>query len=185
MFIKPFLFEDIEAVKQFTDMEIGQGYYSLQELKENQKKSLGNNHTPCSFLLMHEGSNQVKGLRLSFPPGNWSHGKGSKQRSDLWPHSVEKTGYFQSLFLAQEVQGQGWGPKLSEKSIAAFKKLGALGIATHSWKQSPHNSSVRYLEKMGFKKIIEHPLYWVDVDYTCTLDGKPCHCTAVEMYLTL
>jgi len=29
--------------------------------------------------------------------------------------------------------------------------------------------------------VIEHPLYWIDVDYECTRDGKPCRCTAIEM----
>ncbi len=185
MIIKPFLPADADQVQKFTDREIGKGYYSVPELLLNQKKSVATDGTICSFLLIDEVSNTVKGLRLAFPPGNWTRGKGLQQRSDLWPYPVEKTAYFQSLFLAREVQGEGWGPKLSTQSIDVFKKLGALGIATHSWLQSPHNSSVKYLEKMGFKKIIEHPLYWIDVDYTCPIDGKPCLCTAMEMYLIL
>ena len=185
MLIKPFLAQDIAAVQKFTDAEIGQGYYSIEELTAHQKNSVGADGTVCSFLLVDSATNKVHGLRLAFPPGNWSHGKGAQQRSDLWPFPLAKTAYFQSLFLARTVQGQGWGPKLSTESIKAFKNLKALGVATHSWMQSPNNSSVKYLEKMGFKKIIEHPLYWINVDYTCTLDGKPCRCTAIEMYLTL
>lgn len=185
MQIRPFLSSDVDAVKVFTDKEIGAGYYSLNELKENQIKSIGSNKNICSFVLVDETTNAVKGLRLAFPPKNWSHGKGSKQRTDLWPFPIEETAYFQSLFLAKEVQCQGFGPKLSQMSIEVFKKIGAKGIATHSWKESPNNSSVKYLEKVGFKKIIEHPLYWFDVDYVCALDGTPCRCTAVEMYLTL
>ena len=185
MYIKPFFPEDIIQVKKFTDEEIGVGYYSLDELIRNQKKSIAVDGTICSFLLVDDDQVRIKGLRLAFPPGNWDHGKGSQQRADLWPFPIEKSAYFQSLFLANDAQGQGWGPQLSQKSILQFKKLNALGIATHSWKQSPHNSSIRYLEKLGFKKIIELPLYWFDVDYTCSLDGKPCRCTAVEMYLTL
>ena len=50
---------------------------------------------------------------------------------------------------------------------------------------SPNNSSYRYLRKIGFKEIITHPDYWVDVDYICTRDGNPCHCTAIEMHLDL
>lgn len=185
MRIKPFLQSDVQAVQIFTDAEIGKGYYSVDELLENQKKSVAAHGTICSFLLIDEATDTVKGLRLAFPPGNWSHGKGGQLRADLWPFPIEQTAYFQSLFLARDVQGHGWGPRLSQESITAFKKLHARGIATHSWLQSPNNSSVKYLEKMGFKKIIEHPLYWVNVDYVCTLDGKPCRCTAVEMYLTL
>lgn len=185
MYIKPFLPEDIHRVKKFVDQEIGLGYYSLDELIVNQKKSIAADGTICSFLLVDSDQISIKGLRLAFPPGSWRHGKGSQQRSDLWPFPIQKTAYFQSLFLAKDVQGHGWGPKLSQKSILAFKKLNALGIATHSWKQSPNNSSIRYLEKLGFKSIAELFLYWFDVDYTCSLDGKPCRCTAVEMYLTL
>ncbi len=185
MIIRAFLPSDIIKVQQFADREIGVGYYTKSELIENQKKSVGKNNEISSFLLIDEKTDQVKGLRLAFPPGNWDHGKGRAQRSDLWPHSLKETAYFQSLFLSPDVQKQGWGPKLSQMSIDLFRKNKVKGIATHSWKQSPHNSSVRYLEKIGFKKIIEHPLYWFDVDYECTLDGKPCRCTAVEMYKTL
>ncbi len=185
MLIKPFLADDVEAVKKFTDAEIGEGYYSLEELQQNQARSVATNGSVSSFLLIDDTTNAVKGLRLAFPPGSWKHGKGVKQRADLWPASVTRSAYFQSLFLAKEIQGKGWGPKLSEKSLQVFRQLGAAGVVTHSWKESPNNSSVRYLEKVGFKKIIEHPLYWFEVDYVCTRDGKPCRCTAVEMYLTL
>lgn len=185
MTIRPFLPSDVHRVRLFADQEIGAGYYTEAELIENQKKSVHKNGEISSFLLIDEATDQVKSLRLAYPPGNWSHGKGRAQRDDLWPHKINETAYFQSLFLSADVQGQGWGPKLSQMSIDLFKKCKVKGIATHSWKESPHNSSVRYLEKVGFKKIIEHPLYWVDVDYVCTFDGKPCRCTAVEMYLEL
>ncbi len=185
MIIRPFLPSDIQRVRQFADQEIGVGYYTEAELIENQKKSVGKNGEISSFLLIDETTDQVKGLRLAYPPGNWEHGKGSAQRSDLWPHPLSETAYFQSLFLSADVQGEGWGPKLSQMSIDLFRKNQVKGIATHSWKESPYNSSVRYLEKVGFKTMIEHPLYWINVDYVCTRDGKPCRCTAMEMYLEL
>ena len=124
-------------------------------------------------------------MRLAYAPGKWAHGKGSKLRPDLWPFKIEQAAYFQSLFLSSELQSQNWGPRLSQKSIDIFKELGAKGIITHSWKESPNNGSLRYLEKLGFKQVIEHPLYWIEVDYVCTRDGKPCRCTAIEMYLNL
>lgn len=182
--IEPFEPFHIPLVKKFTDVAIGKGYYSLEELAENQKKSICKNKQISSFVLIN-AHKEVKGLRLAYPPGNWDHGKGSKLRPDLWPHPLNETGYFQSLFISKDLQGQSWGPRLSQKSIEILKNNHAAGIATHSWKESPNNSSVRYLEKIGFKKIIEHPLYWNEVDYTCTLDGKPCKCTAIEMYLDL
>lgn len=185
MLIRTFLQKDIELVKKFTDIEIGHGYYSTEELQENQVKSVCTDGSISSFLLIDENTNQVRGLRLAYPPGKWLHGKGTQLRPDLWPYPLEKTGYFQSLFIAKELQGHGYGPALSKKSIEVLINQGALGIATHCWKESPHNSSVRYLEKIGFKKIIEHPFYWKDVNYTCPLDGNPCQCTAIEMYLEL
>ena len=185
MLIRTFLQKDVELVKKFTDIEIGQGYYSAEELKDSQLKSVCEDGSISSLLLIDENTDQVKGLRLAFPPGKWTHGKGTKLRPDLWPYPLEKSAYFQSLFIAKELQGHGFGPMLSEKSIQILKNQGTLGIATHSWKESPHDSSVRYLKKMGFKKIIEHPLYWANVNYICPLDGSPCQCTAIEMYLEL
>ncbi|MBC7421519.1 MAG: GNAT family N-acetyltransferase [Bdellovibrio sp.] len=183
MQIKEFLISDIEAVKKFTDAQIGVGYYSFDELKENQRKSVTTSGEISSFVLLDPTTQEVKGLRLAFPPGNWAGGKGAKLRPDLWPFQIHEAAYFQSLFLSAELQGQNWGPKLSQKSIEIFKKLGAKGIITHSWKESPNNSSFRYLQKIGFHTIIEHPLYWIDVDYVCPRDGKPCRCTSIEMFL--
>lgn len=185
MQIRTFLPADVEAVKKFTDQQIGEGYYSISELLENQKKSIAINGQITSFILVDTSSNEVQGLRLAYPPGAWAHGKGSKLRPDLWPFKLEKCAYFQSLFLSKKIQGQNWGPQLSQKSIEIFRKLKAEGIITHCWKESPNNSSFRYLDKVGFKAVIEHPLYWFDVDYVCTRDGKPCRCTAIEMYLAL
>ena len=185
MQIVEFKKEYIPEVKKFTDEQIGLGYYTIEEQIENQKKSTAANGEISSFILLDPVNKKIQGLRLAFPPGNWNHGKGSKLRPDLWPFKINEAAYFQSLFLSTEVQGQGWGPKLSEKSIEVLKKLNAKGIVTHCWKESPHNSSFKYLDKVGFKTVIEHPLYWFDVDYTCTRDGKPCRCTSIEMYLPL
>lgn len=183
--IRPFLPSDAEAVHRFTEQHIGKGYYSVDELIDHQKKSATQEGEITSFLLVETETNEIKGIRLAFPPGSWTHGKGSKLRPDLWPFSLHKAAYFQSLFLAPDVQGQGWGPLLSKKAIDIFSKLKASGIITHCWKEAPNNSSFRYLDKVGFKLVIEYPLYWFDVDYFCTRDGKPCRCTAIEMYLQL
>lgn len=184
MLIREFLETDILAVKTFTDKCVGQGYYSIDELKENQKKSIASTGQICSFVIEDENG-LIKGLRLAYPPGNWQHGKGHSLRSDLWPTSIDKTAYFQSLFVSADLQGQGWGPKLSGLSLAVLKKLGAEGVVAHSWKESPNNSSYRYLSKLGFQAIAEHPDYWIDVDYICPRDGNPCRCTAVEMHMDL
>jgi len=180
--IREFTLKDIPALKAFADESIGRNYFSEEELKEIFKKSISNG-IMCSFVLADEG--KIYGLRLAFPPGTWTKGKGQKLRPDLWKAPQDQVAYFQSLFIAKEVQGQGWGPKLSAASIERFKKLGAKAIVTHAWKESPNNSSLKYLTKQGFKSIATHKEYWVDVDYECVLDGKPCHCTAEEMILFL
>lgn len=185
MLIREFLPTDIADVKKFTDHAVGLGYYSIDELTEMQKKSIAKSGEICSFVLVDENTSEIMGLRLAFPPGNWDHGKGSKLRPDLWPTKISDTAYFQSLFVSPLLQGQGWGPKMAKKSIEVFKKLKATAIVTHCWKESPNNSSYKYLENLGFKKIIEHPNYWIDVDYVCTRDGKPCRCTSIEMHLDL
>ena len=185
MQIREFLTSDIGAVKSFTDEQIGQGYYSLDELISSQKKSVSADGKISSFVLVDANTHVIRGLRLAFQPGQWAHGKGSKLRPDLWPFKIEDAGYFQSLFIASELQGQNWGPRLSQKSIEVFESEKAKGIITHCWKESPNNSSFRYLQKIGFETVIEHPLYWNDLDYICVRDGSPCQCTSIEMYLKI
>ncbi|MNJ93306.1 Acetyltransferase (GNAT) family protein [compost metagenome] len=174
--------KDLPAVKLFTDKTIGENYYTLEELESCFQKSISNN-IMCSFVLVD--GDGIKGFRLAYPPGQWSKGKGSKLRPELWKVPLEKAAYFQSLFLSDEVQGQGWGPKLSAAAIEAFKQLGTQAIVTHAWKESPNNSSIRYLTKQGFTSVATHPEYWIDVDYVCVRDGNPCRCTAEEMILYL
>jgi ribosomal protein S18 acetylase RimI-like enzyme len=181
--IKPLEKSILLQVKSFSDQWIGNNYYQMPELEKIFEKSQ-KNKIMCSFVIVDEVE-KIHGLRISYPPGNWSSGKGQGLRSDLWNVPQNKTAYFQSLFLSNDIQNQGWGPKLSQASIAALKKIGAKAIVTHAWKESPNNSSLKYLKRMGFVELIEHPDYWVNVDYVCTRDGNPCHCTAVEMILRL
>lgn len=179
MQIRPLHLEDLNQIKIFTDKTIGENYFSSEELEQNYYKSLLNG-VMYSFVLVDD-KNKIYGLRLAYPPGAWSKGKGSKLRPELWRVKPDKAGYFQSLFISADVQGAGWGPKLSEASIDRLKKIGTKAIVTHAWQESPNNSSIRYLTKFGFEPVATHPNYWIDVDYVCVRDGKPCRCTAVEM----
>lgn len=179
MHIRPLELRDLPAVKTFTDASIGLNYFTLKELEECFQKSFSSD-VMCSFVLANS-QDEIFGLRLAYPPGSWSKGKGKKLRPDLWKVPLEKVGYFQSLFLSEAVQGQGWGPQLSDSSIERFKLVGTEAIVTHAWKESPNNSSIRYLTKFGFESVATHPEYWIDVDYECVRDGKPCRCTAEEM----
>lgn len=183
LLIRPFTPEDIPAVKLFTDETIGKNYFSEAELKSCLDKSFSQGRNSSFVLTAEDGA--IHGLRLAYPPGQWSKGKGSKLRSDLWKVPLERVGYFQSLFISKEAQGNGWGPRLSAASLAVFRELGAQAVVTHAWKESPNNSSVRYLTKQGFQAVATHPNYWIDVDYECVRDGKPCRCTAEEMILYL
>lgn len=179
MQIRPLHLDDLTQIKVFTDTTIGENYFSSEELKECYHKSLLNG-VMYSFVLV-DVNNKIQGLRLAYPPGSWSKGKGAKLRPELWKVPLDKAGYFQSLFLSAEVQGAGWGPQLSEASIIRLKAIGTQAIVTHAWQESPNNSSIRYLTKFGFEPVAAHPNYWIEVDYTCVRDGKPCRCTAVEM----
>lgn len=174
---------DLRALKEFTDQEIGKGYYSELELHDVLKKSIKDG-LMCSFILEKDG--QIYGVRISYPPGNWSHGKGPGLHTDRWPHKLEETAYFQSLFISSSLQGQGWGVRLSQHALTSLREAGAKGVVCHSWKESPNNSSTRYLVKLGFNLVAEHLEYWKDVPYNCTKCGTPpCQCTALEMYLDL
>jgi GNAT superfamily N-acetyltransferase len=183
----PLTEKDLGRLKAFTDLAIGAGYYSEAELKDIFQRSSANG-VMCSFLLVGRADGlgpggEILGVRFTYPPGNWSHGKGEGLSPDQWPQPKSETAYFQSLFLSDKIQGQGYGSKLSQASIDVLKEIGAKGVVCHSWKESPGGSSTKYLEKMGFQKIKEHPLYWQHVDYNCTRCLKPpCQCTAIEMY---
>jgi hypothetical protein len=186
--ITPLQESDLKELKKFTDRAIGRGYYSMEEIENIFVQSTVNgedgSRTMCSFLLKH--GEQIEGVRITYPPGQWTHGKGNGLTQQKWPFPIQQTAYFQSLFLGDAAQGKGWGGMMSVRSIEVLKKLGARGVVCHSWKESPNNSSSKYLEKMGFRVLAEHPLYWKDVDYNCTRCGSPpCQCTALEMYLRL
>ena len=183
MIIRPLVQSDLSEILQFADKNVGLGYFSMTELLEIFKKSQKNGKM-CSLVL--SDGNTIQGMRLSYPPGNWEHGKGHGLSPAKWPHPLAETAYFQSLFLAPQVQAQGWGGKLSKAAIDILKEVGARGVVCHAWKESPHNSSVRYLEGIGFQSMAEYPKYWRDVQYNCTRCKRPpCQCTAVEMYLEL
>lgn len=182
MIIRPMQTQDIPAIRAFTDMAIGTNYYSEEELKDIFQKSILNG-VCCTLVL--EDAGKMFGIRITYPQGNWQKGKGKGLSPAEWKVPQKDVAYFQSLFIHPELTGKGWGKKMSLHAIELLKKLGAKAIVTHSWKESPEDSSGRYLRGMGFRLVATHPLYWKDVDYVCTRCGKPCLCTAEEMILKL
>lgn len=179
MRIRPFTAGDIQGIKVFTDRAIGENYYSVDELNDILRRSTKDGRV--ASLVLEDAPGQFFGVRITYPPGNWSHGKGKGLNPDLWRAPLEETAYFQSLFIDLSLTGQGWGRKMSEASLELLKEFGTRAVVCHSWKESPNDSSGRYLRALGFELVATHPLYWKDVDYVCTRCGKPCLCTAEEM----
>ena len=68
-------------------------------------------------------------------------------------------------------------------SIKALKDMGAKAVVCHSWIQSPHDSSRKYLNSLGFEAVSIHEKFWYNIDYDCTRCGKnsKCVCDAQEM----
>jgi GNAT superfamily N-acetyltransferase len=173
---------DSARILAFTDLWIGRGYFSEEELDLIIELSEG-----TSFVAEAQTSNkELLGVRLSIAPGRIMK-LGLKDLSiDQWPVAPEKMAYFKSLFVVESAQGQGIGRSLSNCSIAALQKIGAKAIACHSWLESPQDSSRKYLSKLGFQELRQHSKYWYDVDYECTRCGNnKCICTAVEMVKVL
>lgn len=173
--------DDFQSVLSFADRYIGLNYFSEEKLHKIFSASMKNG-VVCSFVL--EDEEGIKGMRLTYPPLQWIDRHPSQPiHENLWSIPADRVGYFQSLFLATEYQGHGWGQRLSMASIENLRKLGARAVVCHSWDESPHNSSRKYLLKLGFAPLISIPNFWKQIDYECTRCGKPCLCTATEMIL--
>lgn len=181
--ITPLDWKDLPEVQSFTDFAIGKGYYSMPELEEVWQRSQDDNKVMYSLVLRMQG--KIRGVRITYPPGKWQHGKGKGLTPEQWPHAKTATAYFQSLFIDPTLTGKSFGKILSLAAIEILRSNKALGIVCHSWVESPNDSSGRYLRSLGFEVIATHPRYWFEVDYICTRCGKPCVCTAEEMYLDL
>ena len=174
--------DDFDGIIALADREIGEGYYNHNDLSILHAQSEYRGHC-LSFVACVEES--LIGFRLTLAPGTWSHGRGDGLRPDKWPAPVEESAYFQSCFIQSAWSGRGVGRALSAASIRQMKLAGIPLVVAHSWKESPHNSSMRYLSRLGFRPIQEYPKYWSNIDYECSLDGKPCQCTAIEVILEL
>jgi ribosomal protein S18 acetylase RimI-like enzyme len=179
--VREILDSDLEAVLKFSDQQIGKGYFSKSRMAELIQSSKKNNIS-TSLILEDIDNNEILGLRITLPPGQWrlSH-PSQKVHPELWDAPFKETAYFQSLFVDSRLKGQGWGAKLSQMSADRLKEMGAKAIICHSWNESPFDSSRKYLRKFGFQSVIEVPMFWFHIDYTCNRCGKPCVCTATEM----
>ena len=183
IFIRPLEGSDLKKVQLFTDRWIGKDYYSYSELQDVFKK--GNQGALNASFIALSGDNVV-GVRLTYAPGTWIESSTEIFKKGLstkeWKVLSSKMGYFKSLFVHGDFQGKGIGKVLSNKALSILKEMGAEAVLCHSWMESPENSSQRYLLKMGFQKIKEHPKFWYEIDYFCPRCGPSrCVCTAGEM----
>ena len=172
----------MEPLIALADREIGVSYYTPADILAQIDRSTWKGKQ-LSYLAF-DGDEMI-GFRLTSAPGKWEHGRGMGLSPHLWPFELKESAYFQSCFVSAAYMGQGIGKSLSLACIDTLREEGIPQVVAHSWKESPHNSSFRYLSKLGFQPVIEYPDYWKEVDYECALDGYPCRCTAIEMVLTL
>ena len=122
--IRPLNESDLKKVQQFTDRWIGQNYYSFEELQDafvkGQQGSLN-----ASFIAL--SGDEVVGIRLTYAPGTWIENSTKIFKAGLslkdWKIASEKMGYFKSLFVHGEYQGQGLGKTLSNKALAILKDM--------------------------------------------------------------
>ena len=172
------LLADADQISSLADVLVGTGYYPPETVRSYLERSTANGLV-LSYVATAES--QIVAFRFTFAPGRWDSGRGKGLTVDRWPTALEKTGYFQSCFVDDAYMGKGIGRELASRSIGALREARAEAVVAHCWKESPHNSSFRYLSKLGFEAVAEYPGYWSEIDYVCRLDGQPCQCTAIEM----
>ncbi len=174
---------DFEPILRFADHNIGVNYFTPEKLEKILAAALQED-IMCSFVL--EDDSGIQGIRLTYPPNQWIDRHPSQPvHPHLWRVPPSKCAYFQSLFIAKEYQGQGWGRRLSMASVENLRKLGTQAVVCHSWDESPGNSSRKYLDSLRFAPVISIANFWNKIDYECPRCGKPCVCTATEMILYL
>lgn len=176
--IKSFEIENIEEVRLFTDQWIGKNYFSSDELRQLRNKSIRDN---LNASLLALSDTELIGVRIALAPGSWIESN-MKLSPSYWGVAPERVGYFKSLFIHEKFRSLGVGSGLTESSKAILKQQGAKAIITHSWLESPNNSSQVYLLRHGFSEIARYPKFWEPLEYECVRCGpQRCQCTAVEM----
>lgn len=179
---------DVATASRFIDRTLGPDYYPPDRMAADLERATAPDAEGRAVVCAHiaEGPDgAIVGFRIAFPPGRWSHGRGDGLTPERWPAPLARCGYFQTIVVDPAHSGHGLGGRLSRLALEALRALGTEVVITHSWLESPHNSSQRYLAGLGFEAVKRWPRYWMEVDYTCVRCGRPCLCTAVEMALDL
>lgn len=174
--------DDAKEIVELANLVAGPGYYDDAGVAEMLERSMVTAETASLVALRRHA---LVGFRFTLPPGRWSRGRGAKLHVERWGAPLERAGYFQSSFVHPNHTGRGIGRRMAIIALDLLADMGAAVVVAHSWVQSPHQSSRRYLEGLDFRPVAECPEYWVDVDYHCPRCGRPCRCTAVEMVCRL
>lgn len=127
---------------------------------------------------------ELLGYRISFAAGQWQTDVWCS--TEHWPIAAANMAYFKSVAVKPNSQGQGLGQLLLQQSISVLKEQGARAGLAHLWRESPHNSAVRYFSKAGGQLITIHENRWQHLSkqgYDCPRCKSLCHCSAAEMVL--
>lgn len=176
---------DLQEISSLSDEIFGPGYLEdLNLLGEWSKVCPGEPHISFS---LKTNADKVVGLRLSYPPGQWIHLDAfSKSHPSQWPVPSDLVGYFKMSMVHPDYQGQGWGKQMAQAAIGGLRARGAKGVITHSWNESPGNSSAQYTKAIGFQFVSSIPGFWKDYIYSCDVCNMPsCTCTASELFLEI
>ncbi|NUN13139.1 MAG: GNAT family N-acetyltransferase [Myxococcales bacterium] len=173
---------DIDKVVDLAHSLIGANYYDVASVRDLLARCRCGDE---QLAFVAEQDDKIVGFRFTFGPGRWQKGRGQGLSPHLWPADMKDTAYFQSAFVVPALMGFGVGGALAKAALTALRNVRTRAVVAHCWKESPHNSSFRYLSKLGFVPVAEYSDYWVDVPYECARDGHPCRCTAIEMVLDL
>ena len=159
--------------------------YLLQIGVEDDWEKIAQLVNPISFCVVKGGG--LCAARISYPPGQWSHLSAfKKSQPELWPFSPEDVGYFKLSMVHPAHRKKGLGKDMANFAIAGMRSMGAKGVVTHSWNQSPGGASAQYVSRLGFEKVAETEGFWSEYAYDCNeCQNDPCLCTASEMFLKL
>lgn len=170
-----------QSVIELATLVHGPGYLDSATLMQWQSlgQSAGVN---ANFIAL--ANEQLVGYRLSFSAGNWRQDEWCSP--ELWPVNATALAYFKSVAVHPAWQGLGIGQQLLQQAIAALRQQGAKAGLAHLWRESPHNSAVRYFCKAGGRLLKVHPNRWQHLSaagYLCPRCGALCCCSAAEMVL--
>jgi len=182
--IKAMQHEDLEEIMMISEIVMGRDYLSKKELIEDIRKSekggIRNN-------LVATDNGKIIGYVIMHAPGSWSVNQSCSP--NLWPSPIERCAYYKSINVLEENRGYGVGTKLSEEAIRNAKKQRADTIIVHAWLNSPSNSSLRLMEKLGGKVIKVYEKRWYEESiqngWECSRCGNPCYCDSAEMFILI